>query len=137
MISSHCEYCLEELELSEEVREELIVISKKAHAMSELVSQLLMIARAESGKYQPNFEEADLAILAETVMDELEEKAQRRSIQLRMKNQLKKAVIRCDMNLMIQMLTNLVENAINYGRKDGRVEITLENVETVYKIEKI
>lgn len=127
VISSHCEYCLEELEMSEEVREELTVISKKAHGMSELVSQLLMIARAESGKYQPSFEDADLEIMTETVLDELEEKARSRKIQLGLRNQMKKNVVRCDMNLMMQVLTNLVDNAINYGREEGHVQITLEN----------
>lgn len=134
VILSHCEYCLEELELDPELREELSIIHKKANSMSDLVSQLLMIARAENGSYRPDFEETDLQVLAETVLEELQEKAARRSIALRCQCRMAQPVVTCDFGLMMRLLMNLVENGINYGREFGLVMIELEDTKDGYLI---
>ncbi len=134
VILSHCEYCLEELELSQELREELTVIHKRANSMSDLVSQLLMIARAENGSYQPDFEETDLRVLAETVLEELQEKASGRGIQLRCQCRMAQPTVTCDFGLMMRLLINLVENGINYGREYGLVMVELEDMNDEYLI---
>ena len=135
VIISHCEYCLEDMELEGELREELTVISKKASSMSKLVSQLLVIARAESGNYQPDFEETDLKILAETVLEELEEKAEEKSIRLELFYDGAEAVCVCDFGLITQLLMNLAENAIRYGREGGYVKVTLRDQGDSWDIE--
>ncbi len=129
VIISHCEYCLEELDLSAELREELEIISRKASAMSDLVSQLLMIARNEGGSYRPDFEETDLNVLIETVLDELGEKAQACGITLRFQYEEEHTVIVCDFNLVMRMLINLIGNGIHYGRPNGHVTVKLEKGE--------
>lgn len=129
VIISHCEYCLEELSLSAELREELEIICRKARAMSDLVSQLLMIARNERGSYKADFEETDLNVLIETVLDELGEKARARKITLRFQCEEEHTVIVCDFNLVMRLLINLVGNGICYGRENGHVTVTLEREE--------
>lgn len=134
VIISHCEYCLEELKLDGEMKEELQIINKKAHAMSKLVSQLLMIARAESNTYYPEFEETDLALLIETVLEELKAKAAERNISLKLICEPEPQMLLCDFNLMMQLLLNLIQNAINYGRDGGTVEVTLKKENEHYQI---
>lgn len=129
VIISRCEYCLEDLKLNGEVREELEIICKKARGMSELVSQLLMIARAENGTYQPDYEKTDLILLVDTILSELREKAQGKNITLKRSSKVSGLKITCDFNLIMQMLVNLIDNAINYGREGGNVEVILEEEE--------
>lgn len=129
VIISHCEYCLEDLELTGEVREELEIICKKARNMSELVSQLLMIARAENGTYRPEYEKTDLILLTDTVLGELREKARKKNITLSLSTRMSNMEITCDFNLIMQMLVNLIDNAINYGRDGGKVEVFMEEKE--------
>lgn len=124
---SHCEYCLQELSLSQEATEELQIIRQKALMMSRLVSQLLAISRAESKPYQPDFTGVDLSILAESVTEELEEKADARGIRLEIENSLKDPVITGDMELLTRMFINLIENAITYGKEHGYVKIRMED----------
>lgn len=124
-ILSHCEYCLDELELSTESRDELSVIRQKALQMSSLISTLLAIARAESGRYQPNFEEVDLEILAESVMEELAEKAAAKKICLELQNHMDSPVITADLSMFTRLFMNLIENGIKYGREDGSVIVSL------------
>lgn len=135
VIISHCEYCLEDMELEGELREELVVISRKARSMSKLVSRLLVIARAESGNYQPDFEETDLKILTETVLEELEEKAEEKHIRLELICDEPEAACVCDFGLITQLLMNLAENAIRYGRESGHVQVTLRDQEDSWDIE--
>lgn len=125
VILSHCDYCLSELNPDPEVREELTLISKKAYWMSDLVSQLLLIARAESNQYHPDFEPTDLHMLAETVIEELHEKASQKNIHLRYHSHLDSLMLNCDFNLMLRVFMNLIENGIQYGREDGFVDVTI------------
>lgn len=125
VILGHCEYCLEELDLTDDVREELSGIHKKALHMSRLVSQLLNIARAEKD-YQPEMEEIDLSLIAETVTEEMEEKAASRNIRLICTKTNEDFRMQGDMTLLTRMLMNLVSNAIEYGRPGGTARIHLQ-----------
>ena len=127
VISSHCEYCLEDLELTKELRSELTIIYKKAKSMSDLINQLLMIARAESGTYKLNLEEVELGFLLESILEEYTENASKRHIQLHLTNLTKDSTIQCDISLMMQAFSNLIQNAINYNRENGYVDVILEN----------
>ena len=49
VIQAHSEYCLEDLELDEEVRREIAIIYAKTEQINRLILQLLSIARAENG----------------------------------------------------------------------------------------
>lgn len=128
-ILSRCEYCLEELELTDELREELQKIRQKTLQTSALITDLLAIARAEGKRYQPVYEEVDLGILAETVIDELEEKASAKNITLEVQNETSEAVIFADMEMMMRMFINLVNNAICYGKENGFVRMIISEQE--------
>lgn len=126
---SHCEYCLDELELTEETREELEIIRKKALRMSELVSQLLSITRAENKSFLPNFEEIDLVMLVKSVIEELEEKASQKDIRIELENGLDNPLIWADLGMITRMFINLIENAIIYGKRHGYVKICISEEE--------
>lgn len=125
VILSHCEYCLEELSLSPEEREEIQIIQQKAQQMSELVSRLLAISRSENQQAQLEKEKVDLSLLAETVSEELEEKADEKNIHIEVENRLEDPVILADMSMMMRLFINLTDNAISYGRRQGYVRISL------------
>ena len=129
--------CLEELDLSGEAREELLIIQKKIFQMSDLVSNLLTIARAENNRYQPVFEKVELPMLAETVMEELSEKAAARNIQLELHTHpdLSSLTIDGDMEMLTRLLINLIDNAISYGRDNGFVNISIHQQEEQVCIE--
>jgi len=134
VIISHCEYCLEDLNLEEEVKEEIGIIKAKAQHMSDLVSQLLLIARTEKGTFQPTFEEADLKMIAETVAEELHKKAYARDITIRVESIMSNTKVFCDLGLITTLMINLVENAIRYGSEGGYVKVYLLDNDDEYKI---
>ena len=131
---AHCEYCLDELELSEEAREEIEIIYEKANRISKLVSQLLMLARAENRNYQLDAEEIDLEILAESVMEELEEKAAQKKIHFEFENHLENSVICGDMVLLTRLFMNLLDNAVIYGKRGGYAKLSLDEQDEKVRI---
>lgn len=134
-ILSRCEYCLDELTLSEEARLELLEIREKVLHMSSLITSLLEIARAENGQYQPDCEEVDLEILAESVIEELQEKASEKHISLSLENAANSAVILGDMEMLMRLFTNLVDNGISYGKEHGFVKIIIRSLNDTVSIE--
>lgn len=125
LILSRCEYCLQELEMSQELKEELTAIRQKTLNLSALVSKLLEISKAESGSYTPDFEEISIALLGESVIEELEEKAERKGIRIEFVNELSDPVIEGDMEMLTRLFMNLIDNGITYGREQGNIWIRM------------
>ncbi len=75
VIIAQCEYALEEDTLSEEQKHEIQIVLRQAKKMSDLISQLLMIARCERGKENFQFEPVDMSMLAEMTLEELSQRA--------------------------------------------------------------
>ena len=82
VIQSHCEYCLDELKLTDSVREEIEIIYKKTTYIGQLISQLLTISRTDKHSFKPQKEEVDLTLLIESVIEELQQKAAYKNISL-------------------------------------------------------
>lgn len=129
VILSHCEYCLDEMKLDKETKQEIQIIKEKAQQMSALVSSLLTISREEKRLTAPVREWVDLVMLAESVVEELEEKATEKNIKLQVVNKLDNANILADMSMITRMFMNLVDNAIVYGKESGYVKVVLEEVQ--------
>ena len=127
VIQSHCEYCLDELKLTDSVREEIEIIYKKTTYIGQLVSQLLTISRTDKHSFKPQKEEVDLTLLIESVIEELQQKAAYKNISLLFEYipQNESYIIQGDTMLLMRMIYNLIENAINYGINGGCVWINL------------
>lgn len=129
VILSHCEYCLDELQLEPEMKREMHIIKQKAEHMSELVLHLLTISREERRLSSPEYEWVDLQLLAESVAEELEEKAAEKEIEIHVISHLENPILRADMSMLTRLFMNLVNNAITYGREQGYVKILMEDKE--------
>ncbi|MDR3577639.1 MAG: HAMP domain-containing sensor histidine kinase [Anaerolineaceae bacterium] len=98
----------------EEYERALTVIKSENEFMSRLVNELLILARMDAGQTMIKSEELDLSDLALEVVERLHPLAKRRGIELST-GELPELLIKGDRQFLIQMLTNLVENAIKYS----------------------
>lgn len=129
VIISQCEYLIEDQSLTNEEREEISIILRQAKRMSKLTSEMLMIAREEMSE-QHNMEEIDLGMLTEMVVEELEEQADQKEIKIDL--QIDSAIyIKGDQTLLLRMMMNLIQNAINYGKEHGHIDIILKEEGTM------
>lgn len=123
VIRSQCEFALSGQAGEEEKREAFEAVLKQSERMNSIVSQLLLLSRAENGKFVPEREPVELNVLCETVCEELEAMVAERQVELAWNTE--KLQITGDETLLIRMVNNLVSNAIRYNRPGGSAEVSL------------
>lgn len=123
VILTQCELLKDET-LSEEAKHCLSVIENKANSMHHMISQLLLLSRADAGRAQIDMEELNLSDLCEMTLEEQQAYADTKHIQLTSQIQ-ENIYIQADMTLMIRLLVNLIQNAITYGKEHGNVYLSL------------
>ena len=123
VIRSQCEFALSGHAGEEEKREAFEAVLKQSERMNSIVSQLLLLSRAENGKFVPEREPVELNVLCETVCEELEAMAAERQVKLAWNTE--ELQITGDETLLIRMVNNLVSNAIRYNRPGGSAEVSL------------
>jgi two-component system phosphate regulon sensor histidine kinase PhoR len=100
----------------------LRTIEKHTDRLTYLIEDLLTISRLESGQIVMNLHEVGLRDEAGRVIDDLQARAGAKEIVLQ--NQVPDDLkARADADRLQQVLFNLVENAIKYGRASGNVVI--------------
>ncbi len=103
----------------------LKTMGEQAERMSRLVDDLLSLSRVEMREYLPPSGGADLAAVLADVAQTLEPMAQQAGVTLSLTGEDTPAVVRGDHDELAQVFQNLVQNAIKYGRKGGKVDVRL------------
>ena len=124
VILMQCDALLEKKNLDEETREEVFLIQKKTQALSKMISQLLILSRADQGRERLVMENQNLSELMEITTEEAKERAMEKGITVYediQPNIMKKG----DETLLIRMWMNLLNNAISYGKENGHIWVHL------------
>ncbi len=115
-------------EMTPEQRTILDVVKKSIGRLSRMIDGLLDISRIEAGKMVAEKEEVDLVNLVKSVLLDFKAKAHERNIELRSAFSHEVTKIYADPDKMIQVLTNLVDNAIKFTEK-GSICISVKEHE--------
>ena len=95
--------------------------------MSQMISQLLLLSRADQGRQQLNKEEINISELTEIIVEEHKMLAQRRKIEVHTKIE-PNITGYLDESFYIRMLDNLISNAVSYGKEGGNIKVTLHQI---------
>lgn len=110
--------------------------AKSTDRMVALLDDLDAISRIETGNLELKYQEFDLVEMAKEVVDSLEQKAQKKSIDLIIKdNSQKPIMVYGDTSKIEQVLVNLVANSLNYGRENGETRIRFYDMEETILLE--
>jgi heavy metal sensor kinase len=123
VILTQAEHSLARPRESDEYRGALDTCLRAARRMKRLVDDLLVLARADSGRLEMKPEACDLAEVARSALVWLEPLAVENGV--RLASQLQSTPIHCDPAQIAQVITNLVSNAIEYNRAGGEVFVTV------------
>ncbi len=96
--------------------------------MTRLIDDLLSLSRVEMRVHLPPRGIVDLNDVASYVAQALEPLAQSSNVSVNVKKLDGPARIRGDRDEIVQVVQNLVHNAIKYGREGGEVEIAISRV---------
>ena len=106
-------------------RKFLLKAAKNVERMSGLLEDLDVITKMEAGNLDIELVPFDLLDIIRETMESLEAKAKRNDIELAAKGSIDATTVMVlgDASKIVQVLTNLIVNSINYGREGGRTEI--------------
>ena len=100
----------------------LEIIDRHADRLTLLINDLLLLSTLESGRLRLNLQPVLLGPLVQEVMEDFQGRARARGVKL--ENSLPPALIAdADPDRLRQVLSNLLDNAIKYGRADGAVAV--------------
>jgi len=117
-------------------REYLLRAEKSIDRMIAIVNDLDIIAKLESETMKMDVEKFDLSQLVHDVFETYEIKGKQKNISFIFHNKLSGIVhVMADKEKISQVLNNLVENAIKYGKQNGRVKITLYDMDELVLVE--
>lgn len=109
--------------VTEEQREERMArISEQVSLMDKYIQDMLTISRLEHVA-SFNFQELDLNRLIESVVDLLRPRIEGKQISFQFNGQPNLPAVRGDEEQLRRMLTNLIENAVNYTPAGGKVTV--------------
>jgi two-component system phosphate regulon sensor histidine kinase PhoR len=122
LIKGYVETLLDGARNNPEVAERFLqIIERNTNRLDLLIQDLLAISALESGKMKLELQPVELRSLVEKVFNDLHSRAENRGIKL--VNELPAMTANADVNRVDQVLANLVDNAIKYGRAQGSVTV--------------
>jgi two-component system phosphate regulon sensor histidine kinase PhoR len=101
----------------------LEIIDKHASRLTLLIDDLLLLARLDSGRIELKFQPVKLRTAVQEALQDAALLARARNVTL-VNEVPEELAAQGDAERLHQVLTNLVDNAIKYGRADGRVVVT-------------
>ena len=126
VILSQCEYALQEDTPAQEIKDCIRSIAAQARKMSNLISQLLTLARADKGTQKLHYELLNLSELAEIITEEQKGLASEKGITLETCIQ-PDILFRGDETMLMRLFINLISNSITYGKENGLTRISLSS----------
>jgi two-component system phosphate regulon sensor histidine kinase PhoR len=103
----------------------LAIMAEQAQRMNRLIDDLLSLSRIELTEHQPPAEQFDLGKLAIGIAEAFEPRVRARRVRLQVAIAEDLPPIIGDYDQMAQVLQNLIDNAVKYGREAGQVRVSL------------
>ena len=93
--------------------------------LSRMIHELLQLSRLESGMERYLYERLDFVVLVQTVVDEIQPACREGGTRIEISAREERMAIECDLDKMIQVVRNLVDNAIRFSPPDATIRISL------------
>ena len=135
VIMAQSEFALSDPDDKEEVISSLKTILKESKKMDTLVSQLLILARADHGTLKLAVEHTDISLLAEETCESLRPFASAKNITIRTKCD-EGVYLDVDPVFFSKVYDNLINNAIKYGKEGGHITVAVHQNHEMVNSEK-
>ncbi|MCV2894233.1 sensor histidine kinase [Lentibacter sp. XHP0401] len=113
-------------DIPEKMRKPLEIASRNTHRLANLVDDLLLLQRAESGKLDLSLETIDIGDLVAETVDRFQPFAKSAGVKINTDVKRNKFWVRCDARRIEQVVTNLLSNAAKFSDEQDEIYVTLE-----------
>ncbi len=103
----------------------LEIMQEQSERMLRLISDLMSLSRVEMNEHSRPTGRTDVVAIAQSVAELMQIKASENRIKIRLDVPETPAVVLGDTDELTQILQNLIDNAIKYGRPDTTVRVTI------------
>ncbi len=101
------------------------IIKREAQRMQSLVEDLMSLSRIEAVKHEAPEDQIDLVALVRQAIGEVQDRKE-----VRLEANTPNAIVPGDAGQLAQVLRNLIDNAVKYGKVDGPVDVTIETTDS-------
>ena len=109
--------------LTDKQRRLLDLNLQSGKGLAQMIGNILDLSRLEAGIVEYDMQPSDIAELTHSVVMELSPRAREKSLRILTDIQRDPLIIECDPNRMVQLFTNLLENAIRFSKRGGIIGI--------------
>lgn len=110
-------------------KDNLKIVTEQANLLTRMVEDLRLLAMADAGELKLELQEVQFDALVQRVMDQYQGHANQEStdLVLTMTADVKGKLVTADPDRLMQIMHNLITNALRYGKKGGRIEVEVKN----------
>jgi signal transduction histidine kinase len=119
--------------ITDDQREYLSFLKKSLYRMNSLVAKILEIKVLESASFKTTYSKVDLKQVTEQVISALKVQGDNKHIQI--KTDLDEVVASLDRSLIVQIIDNLVSNAIKFSDHHSTVRVSLKEKNRTIRLE--
>ena len=112
----------------------LPIMAEQASRMTRLIDALLSLSRVEMNAHVPPSDDVDLNDVIDHAKDTLDPLARETGARLDVRRFDRPAIVRGDRDELVQVLQNLVQNALKYGDKSGDVVIEAKYIPSIGRL---
>jgi two-component system sensor histidine kinase GlrK len=91
--------------------------------LAQMIGNILDLSKLSAGVVQYDMQRSDIAELMHNVVLELSGEARDHSLRILTNIQREPLLVQCDPNRMVQLFTNLIENAIRFSNRGGGIRV--------------
>jgi len=115
-------------------RDFLEIIHTESGRLAALISDLMELARIESGKFQPQFQSCSLVGFCRRAVEGLRPMAERKNISITLDLDERLPPVRADETQLTQVLINLIDNAVKYTGDNGNIIVSAAAAEGMMRV---
>ena len=104
----------------------LVIMQEQASRMARLINDLLSLSRIELNEHSKPSRATDLGAIVDTAVEALQPLAKRRAMTIVSRIDPAASLVMGEADELAQLVQNLLDNAVKYGRDGTAVEVTLE-----------
>ncbi len=125
IIKSFCDVTLSRERTSQDYREAIRKIGDTVNRMCDIINRILVVSRLDTKTIQFKPVNVDLLEMMKDVVKLVEPSAQTRGIETTLSGT--NIMVKGDREGLMEVFTNIVENAIKYNKPEGRIEIAVSD----------
>jgi two-component system sensor histidine kinase GlrK len=105
----------------------LRIISEESDRLLEMINRILDLSKMEAGMMTYDFDQTDIAMLIKKAVLEIEPLARSKNIHGELSISREIPIVKIDAEKMLQVLRNLIGNAIKFTPNGGRVKVSAQS----------